>query len=370
MSLTPRQLGYRMPAEWEPHAATWLSWPHKQESWPGKFAPIPGIFLRIVEALSPHECVCVNVRDESMEAEVRRLLERQGVSMERVRLCRIPTDDAWCRDHGPIFLVREDECDRELAAVDWKYNAWGGKYPPYELDNRVPEQIATLLGIRRFSPGMILEGGSIEVNGHGSLLTTESCLLNPNRNPELSRSDIEQCLRDYLGVSQILWLGEGIEGDDTDGHIDDLARFVNPRTIATVIEEDFADANYRPLRDNLRRLHSMQDLNGRPFEIVTLPMPPPSFCEGQRLPMSYANFYIANGVVLVPLYDPSRDGLAMESLAKLFPDRKLVGIDAKDLVWGLGAFHCVTQQQPQTSRTHLPVCNPIGKEQGRRSAAG
>ena len=335
-----------MPAEWEPHAATWLSWPHKRESWPEKFEPIPGVFVEIVRALSGSESVHINVNDAAMQAEVEALLAARGVPLDAVRFFRIPTDDAWCRDHGPIFVVRAAPGARRIGVVDWGYNAWGGKYPPYERDDQVPKRVAEALGLERFAPGVILEGGAIDVNGQGALLTTEACLLHPNRNPHLTRREIESALSDFLGVTRILWLGEGIAGDDTDGHVDDLARFVDPRTVVAAIEEDPAEENYRPLRDNLERLRSMRDQADRPLEVVTLPMPAPAYFQGQRLPASYANFYLANSVVLVPLYDTDNDQVALETIQRLFPTRRVVGIDCKDLVWGLGAVHCVTQQQP------------------------
>ncbi len=344
---TPAALGFRMPAEWEEHAATWLSWPHNAESWPGNFGPIPGVWVEIVRALQPHEAVNILVDDQPAAAEVERLLRRAGVSLDNVALHRIGTDDAWMRDHGPIFVTRGAGPGAELAAIDWDYNAWGGKYPPWERDDAVPRQIAERLGLRRFHPGVVLEGGSIDVNGRGTLLSTEACLLNPNRNPQLTRGDIERLLCDYLGVRRVLWLGDGIEGDDTDGHIDDLARFVGPRTVVTAVEEDREDANYEALRLNLERLSAMTDESGGRLEIVTLPMPRPIYYDGRRLPASYANFYIANGAVLVPVFNDPGDATALGVLGELFPGRRIVGIQAREMVWGLGAIHCVTQQQPR-----------------------
>ena len=331
-----------MPAEWEPHTATWLSWPHKEESWPGKLAAIPPIWVRMVRELTAGEDVCILVNESAPAAKVRELLRDAGVDLGRVRLHEVPTDDAWMRDHGPTFI----RLGGNLALVDWKYNAWGGKYPPWEKDDRVPERLAELLALPRFSPGIVLEGGSIDVNGRGTLLTTEQCLLNPNRNPDLGRSAIEQILCDNLGVTNIFWLGDGIDGDDTDGHVDDLTRFVDPTTVVTVVEDDPRDVNHERLRDNLRRLGEMTDQDGRAFRVVTLPMPEPIVYEGTRLPASYANFYIGNVVVLVPIFGQRRDETALSILAGLFPGRRVVGINAVDLVWGLGAFHCVTQQQP------------------------
>jgi agmatine deiminase len=337
-----------MPAEWEPHRGTWLSWPHKEASWPGKFEPVPDIFCEIVRHLGRVEEVHINVAGTEMEAEVRRRLVSLAIPLNSVYFHHNPTNDAWCRDHGPMFIQRDGARGREQAIVDWGFNAWGGKYPPYDLDDVVPSRIGTEYRIPVFHPGIVMEGGSLDVNGRGTLLTTESCLLNPNRNPGLAREEIEQYLRDYLGVTHILWLGDGIEGDDTDGHVDDITRFTDARTIVTVIEDDPADPNYEPLRENLARLRDMRDQDGEPFRIVTLPMPRRLEHEGQRLPASYANFYIANGAVLLPYYDRARDAKARATLQGLFPDREVIGMDCTDLVWGLGAFHCVTQQWPAT----------------------
>lgn len=345
----PATLGYRMPAEWEPHEATWLSWPHKEESWPGAFEPVPEVFAQIAAVLSESELVRINVADDDMAESVRKLLRRGGVDLNAIRFHFNPTNDAWVRDHGPIYVVR-DEPRADLPApmraiINWEYNAWGGKYPPCDLDNAVPSRIAAESGEEIYTPGIVMEGGSIDVNGQGTLLTTEACLLNTNRNPQLSKAEIERYLCDYLGVRHILWLGDGIVGDDTDGHIDDLTRFVAPDTVVTLIEDDPQDANYEPLQENLRRLQSMRDQQ-RQLKIVTLPMPGPVYFEDQRLPASYANFYIANRRVLVPVYGHKNDQIALDALQRLFPERLVVGIDCTPLVWGLGAIHCVTQQQP------------------------
>ncbi|MBX3027599.1 agmatine deiminase family protein [bacterium] len=331
-----------MPAEWEPHAATWLSWPHKAASWPGKLERIPPLWVEMVRHLVVGELVHLLVNDAAPAATVRGMLERAGVGLERVRLHEVPTDDAWMRDHGPTFITRGSE----LALVDWRYNAWGGKYPPWENDDRVPRAVAELLDAPRFEPDLVLEGGSIDVDGAGTLLTTEQCLLNPNRNPGRSRAEIEQALCDYLGARRVLWLGDGILGDDTDGHVDDLTRFVAPATVVTAVEEDPADPNHAPLQENLRRLRAMRDAGDRPLRLITLPMPAPVEYEGQRLPASYANFYIGNAVVLVPVFDCANDARALATLREVFPTRRVVGIAATDMVWGLGACHCVTQQQP------------------------
>ncbi|MCX8073563.1 MAG: agmatine deiminase family protein [Candidatus Binatia bacterium] len=342
---TPAELGYCMPAEWEPHEATWLSWPHKEESWPGLFESVPPVWAEIVRALVPFEEVRILVGTEELEESARSVLERARVPCGRVRFFRIPTNDAWARDHGPIFVVNRQQ--RRLAIVDWEYNAWGGKYPPWDLDNAVPTRVAEALELPLARPTMVLEGGSIDVNGCGSLLTTEACLLNPNRNPGLSREAIERRLCQYLGVRHILWLGQGIAGDDTDGHVDDLARFVGPRRVVAVATEDRSSPDYHALADNLRRLEHMRDQDGRPLEIVRLPLPEPVFYEGQQLPASYANFYIANGTVLVPTFGVPQDDEALSILQSVFPERRVVGIHARELIWGLGAIHCVTQQQPR-----------------------
>jgi len=346
MSKPPAALGYRMPAEWEPHEATWLSWPHKLESWPGAFEEVPGVFVEMTRFLAESEKVRINVAGAEMEAGVRKLLEEAGVNVAAVSFHHNPTNDAWCRDHGPIFIVRDVAGRRERAITDWKYNAWGDKYPPYDLDNTIPGRIAAEFNIPRFEADIVMEGGSIDVNGRGTLMTTEACLLNKNRNPHLTKEQIEGYLRDYLGIRHFLWLGDGIIGDDTDGHVDDITRFVSADTVVTVVEDDIADENHKPLAENLARLKTMKDQDGRPLNVVTIPMPSPVEFDGQRLPASYANFYIANRRVLVPTYRCKNDQVALETLQRLFPDRLVLGIDCTKLVWGLGAIHCVTQQQP------------------------
>ena len=338
----PAELGYRMPAEWEAHAATWLSWPRREGiSFPGAFDRVLPTLRRMVEVLLSSEPVRINVCNGAHEAEALAVLE--GLPHDRLTLYRIPTNEPWCRDHGPIFLTRQEE--PRLAIVDWDFNAWGGKYLPCDLDEVVPTRVGEILAAPLFYPGMILEGGSIEVNGAGALLTSEGGLLNPNRNPTFSRAQIEERLRDYLGVTDILWLGEGIEGDDTDGHVDDLARFVSERTIVTVVEENRDDPNYAPLQENLERLRGMR-WKGAPFEVITLPMPARIDREDLRLPASYANFYIANECILLPTFNDPNDAVAEATLARVFPGRRIVPIDCTELIWGLGAFHCLTQQQP------------------------
>ncbi len=343
---TPAALGFRMPAEWEPHESIWLSWPHNAETWPGHFEEIPAIFAEIVRLLTSSGLVRINVSDDQMAEEARRLLGEKGADLNQVRFHRHPTNDSWVRDHGPIYVVRQQSSQRQRAIIDWDYNAWGGKYPPFDLDDAVPRGIAEEFHEQRFVPHMVLEGGSIDVNGKGTLLTSEACLLHSNRNPDLSREEIEQRLKDYLGITRILWLGEGIAGDDTDGHIDDMTRFVAPSKVVTCLEQDRTDENYHPLRENWKRLRRMTDQDGRPLQIVPLPMPEPIFCNGQRLPASYANFLITNRIVLMPWYDDTRDRQAQDLLQSLFPDRQVIGVDCRQLVWGRGAIHCLTQQQP------------------------
>ena len=335
----------RMPAEWEPHRGTWLTWPReKSVSFPGRFPRIYEVYRRLVACLAQHEPVFINVWDEVMEEAARSQLRAAGRQRHGISFFHHPAYEPWCRDHGPIFV--EDCQTGEAAVVDWDYNAWGNKYPPFDCDNEVPKRIAARRGVRRFQPKMVLEGGSIDGNGRGLLLTTESCLLHPNRNPHLSRRDIEQRLSGSLGAREIVWLGEGIAGDDTDGHVDDLARFVSTDTVVAAAEADPADANYAPLQDNLKRLRAFNRGRRRPLRIVELPMPQPVVQEGVRLPASYANFYLANGLAVVPIFRDSNDRAALEILQNLMPERKVVGLDSRDLIWGLGSFHCITQQEP------------------------
>lgn len=344
---TPARLGFRMPAEWEPHAATWFTWPRPEGiSFPNKYETVPAVYSELIRHLVDVESVEINVWGADAEAEARQLLAQHGAPLERVRFHHFPAYEPWCRDHGPIFVVRDRDNSRERAVVDWGYNAWGGKYPPFDLDDAIPQHIAKLRNLPLFSPGIVLEGGSIDVNGAGALLTTEACLLNPNRNPHLNRNQIESYLREYLGVSQILWLGDGIIGDDTDGHIDDLARFTDRSTIVTVVEDDPEDANFEILQENLRRLREFKQPNGDPFRIVPLPTPGSVMHEGQPLPASYANFYIANTIVLVPTYRHRNDQKAINVLQGLFPNHRVIGVDSTELIWGLGSFHCITQQEP------------------------
>ncbi|WP_043586441.1 agmatine deiminase family protein [Geminisphaera colitermitum] len=333
-----------MPAEWAPQSAVWLSWPHNYHSWPGKFRPIPYLFSRIVTEISRRQPVRINC-DRYRQPRAIKLCEKNGADMSRVTFYDHPTNDAWCRDHGPIFVKHTQT--GEVALTDWAYNAWGDKYPPYDLDNQIPPGIARALGLRRFENDMVLEGGSIDVNGDGLLLTSEQCLLNKNRNPRLSREQIEQNLRDYLGVTDILWLGEGIIGDDTDGHIDDMTRFYKPDGFITCVEPNTYDKNHALLAANLERLRGFRTPAGGKFDIVELPMPKPFGFQRQRVPASYANFLIINDAVLVPTFRQNkRDREACAIIATCFPNREIVPIDCYHLIWGLGTLHCISQQQP------------------------
>jgi agmatine deiminase len=340
----PAALGFRWPAEWEPQAAVWLSWPHKRATWPGHFRPIPAVFAAFAAQISRREKVRINCA-RAGQPRARALLARAGADPANVTFYDHPTNDAWCRDHGPIFVKRGRT--GEVALTDWQFNSWGGKYPPFDRDNAIPGRIARALRLRRFAETMVLEGGSIDGNGEGLLLTTEACLLNPNRNPHLTRAQIEARLRAGLGVRTVLWLGDGIVGDDTDGHVDDLARFFRADGIVTAVEGNSRDVNYRALRDNLERLRALRTPAGRKFTVIELPMPAPCYYGGQRLPASYANFLIINGAVLLPTFrQPRRDAAAAEILAGCFPGREIVPIDCLDLVWGRGTLHCISQQQP------------------------
>ena len=341
----PRRAGYRMPAEWEPHAATWLAWPHNVDTWPHDLERVRQTWVEMIRALVAGETVHLLVNDAASEIGAAARLGRGGVDTRRVVFHRIPTVDVWIRDYGPTFITRAGPSER-LAFVKWRFNAWGLKYPDYVADDGVPMRINESLGLPVFAPGIVLEGGSIDVNGAGLCLVTEECLLNPNRNPGRAREEIEALLSSALGLRRVLWLPAGMVGDDTDGHIDNLARFVDTHTVVCVVEPDPRDENHRALQENYRCLTSATDPHGRRLRVVPLPQPDPVMAGDDRLPASYANFYIANGVVLVPLYRGSRDQAALDTLAPLFPGRRVAGIDARALILGLGGIHCVTQQQP------------------------
>lgn len=341
---------YWMPAEWHRHAATWLSFPTNRETWPAGLEEVEEAYFRILDALLPVERVELLVDDEETAGRVRTQVERRGAPAANLRTLIIPTADVWMRDYGPTFVLAKESGLPPLAMIHWRFNAWGDKYADLKEDARVPALLEPLLDVPRFEPGLVLEGGSIEVNGAGICMTTEQCLLHPNRNPGCSRAELESALRRHLGVSSILWLGEGIEGDDTDGHIDDIARFTGPDTVVCVVEDDPSSANYAPLRDNLARLGGARTPAGASLRVVELPMPQPVTIDGSPLPASYANFYIANRVVLVPTFADPADQTALSVLGDLFPDRRIVGIDCRRLVEGLGALHCITQQQPLGNR--------------------
>lgn len=354
--LVPSEMGFRMPAEWELHEATWIAWPHNAQDWPGKFAAIPWVYADIVHHLHRSECVHIVVSDARHEQRVRRVLHRAGVDLEYVRFFRFETNRSWVRDSGPIFIAREiDDARRDVAITNWHFNAWA-KYSNWAEDDLLPQRIAGALGMQQCQPvggrnsqRVVLEGGSIDVNGAGILLTTEECLLcedQQQRNPGLTREDLEEVLRRYLGIQKVIWLNRGIAGDDTHGHVDDIARFVDERTVVVAWEDDPREENYACLADNYERLSGAVDLVGNPVRIVKLPMPRPIVFAGQRLPASYANFYIANRIVLVPTFNDPNDRVALNVLQELFPMRKVVGIHSLDLVWGLGTLHCMTQQQP------------------------
>lgn len=345
MNTIPKHLGYYFPAEFVRHSATWLSWPHKEASWPGKIETIYPVYAQFIKLVAEGEVVCINVADEQMKQKAIEHLQKAGADLNNVQFFIHPTNDAWCRDHGPAFLINPD-ADQKKIIVDWGYNAWGNKYPPFDLDDNIPTLIARYYNIPVVYPGIVMEGGSVDFNGRGTVLTTTSCLLNPNRNPHLNQSQIEQYLQDYYGVSNILWLGDGIVGDDTDGHIDDITRFVNEDTVVTVVESDKNDDNYKPLQENLKTLKKMRLENGKQMNIVELPMPSAVVYEDMRLPASYANFYISNNYVVVPTFRDKNDDKALQVLQECFPDRKVVGLDSRDIIWGLGSFHCLSQQEP------------------------
>jgi agmatine deiminase len=363
-SQTPAALGYRIPAEWEPHEATWIAWPHNRSDWPGKFETVPWIYAEVVRHLARVERVNVLVNDEAAEAKAREILVRshvlpaKGKPAGNIRFFRIPTNRGWTRDYGPIFLCRDSRKGSlpSVAATVWRFNAWA-KYSDWRLDSQAGSEVATRLRIPVWQPEMrvngevhriVLEGGSIDVNGRGTLITTEECLLSEiqERNPGVSREHLEEIFADYLGIEKVIWLERGIAGDDTHGHVDDIARFVGPRTVVTAYEADPDDPNHEPLSENFRWLKKSTEQSGKSLKVVKLPMPKPVYFEGQRLPASYANFYIANKLVLVPVFGDANDRTALDTLAELFPEREVVGIYCRDFIWGLGALHCMTQQQP------------------------
>ncbi|MDB4926813.1 agmatine/peptidylarginine deiminase [Mucilaginibacter sp.] len=343
--VNPAKAGFHFPAEWAKHTATWLSWPHKEESWPGKLMTIYPKYCEFIKVLTEGELVRINVKNEQMAAFAKQQLQLVDADLSKIEFFEFATNDAWCRDHGPAFLINADT--KQKAIVDWGYNAWGGKYPPFDLDDVIPTKIGNHFGLPVYNPGIVMEGGSVDFNGKGTILTTTACLLNKNRNPHLNQQQIEDYLYNYYGAEQILWLGDGIIGDDTDGHIDDITRFVTEDTVVTVVEENKHDENYHILQENLQALKTMRLLNGKQLDIIELPMPDAVVYDGQRLPASYANFYISNAAVVVPTYRCNNDDKALEILQGCFPERKVIGIDSTDIIWGLGSFHCLSQQEPE-----------------------
>jgi len=352
---TPRELGYRMPAEWEPHEATWLAWPHNPEDWPGKFAPVPWLYAEIVRLLAARERVHLIVENAAAEKRVRSMLKRSGADLNKVDFHQWPTDRGWTRDSGPIFV---SNAEGRVGVTNWQFNGWA-KYDDWRLDDQLPGRVAEVLALPSWQPviahqdgtarRIVLEGGSIDVNGAGLMLTTEECLLSTvqQRNPGVSREQLEQVCSNYLGFDQVIWMNRGIAGDDTHGHVDDITRFAGVDTIITAVEPNTKDANHEPLAENLARLKATRTPAGKQFTIVELPMPRPVVFRGQRLPASYANFYIANGVVLMPTFHDANDRVALNILAEAFLGREVIGVHSVDLIWGLGALHCMTQQQPK-----------------------
>ena len=346
---TPASLGYSLPPEWAPHSGTWFSWPRPEGiSFPDKYYSVPANLAAIMKEIVAREQVHINVPNGNYEQIVRQQLSENGCPLKNIVFHQIKTNESWCRDHGPAFVLKKKRGGGSSAAiVDWGFNAWGGKYPPYDDDDAVPTRIAEEMKLPVFYPGIVMEGGAVDFNGAGTVLTTESCLLNKNRNPKLSKKQIEQYLKDFYGQKHVAWLGDGIAGDDTDGHIDDLARFISPTQIVTAIEPDPRDENYKVLQENRRRLATLKDQDHRTFEIIELPMPGVVAHDGQRLPATYVNFYFVNGALLVPTYRSRKnDRVALDVLQKHLPGREVIGIDCVELIWGLGAIHCLTQQQP------------------------
>lgn len=351
---TPKELGFYFPAEFEKQTAMWLSWPHKEASWPGKIDSIYDPYSEFILRVASHQRVNINVADQAMQDKAYQLITNSIYAksvtnladlLANVRFHLFPTNDAWCRDHGPAFLVNRET--REKAIVDWGYNAWGGKYPPFDLDDVIPTRVGEALGMPVFHPGIVMEGGAVEFNGTGSILTTTACLLNENRNPHLNQGQIEKYLMDFYGAENIMWLGDGIVGDDTDGHIDDITRFVNRDTVVTVVEHNKSDENYSILKENTELLHKLRLEDGKQLNVIELPMPNPVIYDGERLPASYANFYISNENIIVPTFrDKVNDDKALDILSQAFATRKVIGIDSTDIIWGLGSFHCLSQQEP------------------------
>ncbi|MHA8059295.1 agmatine deiminase family protein [Aquirufa nivalisilvae] len=348
MLSTPKERGFFFPAEWHPHEATWITFPHNDHSWQGdKLSQMYPEYFALIKAISQGEKVKINVNHEALKNFILGELPKYDIDPQQIELFISPTNDAWCRDHGPAFLIKNDSSERLI--VDWGYNAWGGKYPPFDADNQIPQAIAKDVALAFQSPGIIMEGGSVEFNGKGTVLTSRSCLLNPNRNPHLNQEQIENYLKDYYGVDQVLWVSDGIVGDDTDGHIDDTVRFVNENTVITMVEPKVEDENHAVLAQNLSELKEMRLLDGSPLNIIEIPMPEAVVIDEFRAPGSYANFYICNAAVIVPIFDCPQDALALDILSQLFTDRPVIGLSAREIIWGQGSFHCLTQQEPKAA---------------------
>ncbi len=342
--MTPKDLNFHFPAEWFPHEATWLSFPRNIDTWEDRFDNIYPAYFSFIKELAEVEKVRINAHDRPLINKINELAVKFDVNLNNLELFEHPTNDSWCRDHGPAFLI--NETTEEKVIVNWEYNAWGGKYPPYDDDNAIPIKIAKKLGLKYFTPNIVMEGGSVEFNGAGTILTSKSCLLNKNRNPHLSQAEIENYLLDYYGMDQVLWVSEGVAGDDTDGHIDDTIRWFAEDKVLAVVESNKQDENFHALDTNLKELKKMRVLSGKQLDIVELPMPTPVYDSGVRLPASYANFYIANEKVIVPTYRCHNDQKAMDIIGECFKDRKVIGIDSYEIIWGLGSFHCLSQQEP------------------------
>jgi agmatine deiminase len=345
--MNPKAEGFFFPAEWHPHEATWLSFPVNIDTWENRFERIFPSYFEFIRKVSEGEKVRINAHDEKTKKCILENLEKFDISNPNIEIFTHPVNDSWCRDHGPAILIHKT--DNKRLVVDWEYNAWGGKYPPFDADNAIPKRIAQQLGLPVVSPGWVMEGGSVEFNGKGTVLTSKACLLNKNRNPSLSQSEIEEKLSTYYGVDQVLWVEDGIVGDDTDGHIDDTVRFVNEDTVITMVETNSNDENHALLNHNLGLLKKMRLLSGKPLNIIEIEMPSPVYDSGLRLPASYANFYIANKSVIVPTYRCKKDELALETIQKCFKDKEVVGIDSTEIIWGLGSFHCLSQQEPRAN---------------------
>ncbi len=344
ISINPNEAGFSFPAEWHHQRAMWLSLPKNIETWDDRLPKVFPAYFQFIKAVSEGQQVCINVDDLKAKTFVINELNKYEIDSNKIEICLHQTNDSWCRDHGPAFLLNQKT--KEKLIVEWGYNAWGGKYPPFDEDDAIPIKIADYLGLDYVVPNIIMEGGSVEFNGAGTVLTSKSCLLNKNRNPHLTQSEIEKYLQNYYGIEQVLWVEDGIVGDDTDGHIDDTTRFVSEDTILAVVEHDKKDENYKPLKHNLNQLNKMKLIDGKPLNIIELPMPDAVYDSGLRLPASYVNFYIANKVVVVPTFRSKNEDDALNIIQDCFPTRKVIGIDATEIIWGLGSFHCLSQQEP------------------------